>query len=86
MEDTTLNDFERDVLEGLTELRIGQADLTAKMNMLVGVDGTNGRISMIEEQIKSLNDSRARQWGFIAAISVMWTAILGIWKLLEGGH
>lgn len=54
----------------------GMQDLRTKMNALVGEDGTDGRISVIEERVTDLEISRGRQKGFMAAIATL-TAIGG---------
>lgn len=56
-------DFRDKVLEGIAVLR-------TQMNALVGADGTNGRVGSLEERITSLEVSRGRQKGFMAAISL----------------
>jgi hypothetical protein len=63
-----LNDFEHKVL---TEL----ANIGAKMDMLVGADGTNGRFSEIVSDVEELKQDRSRRGGFIAAIGLGATAV-----------
>jgi hypothetical protein len=85
MDDKT-NQFEQRVLEGITEVRIVLADMRAKMNMLLGDDGTDGRFSQIVFDVESLKESRSRQRGFIAASGLIATMIGGLIEWLLNRH
>ena len=73
-----MSQFEQEMLDGITEVKVGMADLRAKMNMLVGVEGTNGRLSEIITDVNSLKKSRDQQRGFMAALSLIGTCIGGV--------
>lgn len=77
MECPTEQQFREKMLEGM-------ADLRAKMNMLVGEDGTNGRVGDLEADVESLKATRSRQWGAIAAVGLIWSAALAVWEALRG--
>jgi hypothetical protein len=53
------------------------ADLRAKMNMLVGVEGTNGRLGEVIADVDSLKISRDQQRGFMTAFGFLGTCIGG---------
>jgi hypothetical protein len=69
-------EFRQNVLSMLT-------DVQTKMNALVGKDGTNGRVGSIDDRVKSLEGTRANQWGAVAAVSVIWTIVLAIFEHLR---
>jgi hypothetical protein len=53
-------------------------DVQTKMNSLVGIEGTGGRVADLETDVDNLKQDRSRMWGAWAAVTVLWTAALAL--------
>ena len=50
--------------------------LETNMASLVGPDGTNGRMSTVEERLTSLETSRTKGRAIMWVLGILWTALL----------
>lgn len=70
-------EFQRHVTDSL-------ARLETKMTILVGEDGTGGRMASVEDRVSSLERHRWKQAGFLSAVSAIigaaFSALVAYWR------